>query len=99
PPQLSTRVPYATLFRSIEQEGILLMVAEVHCRFRAPAHYDEEVMVRTTIREADPRMVRFDYDLLGEDRRSLAVGYTKHVFCGPEDRKSTRLNSSHVKIS
>lgn len=77
-------------YRDIEHEGILLMVAEVHCRFRAPAHYDEEITIRTSVREADPRMVRFDYELLGEDGRSLATGYTKHVFCG-RDRRPHRL--------
>jgi len=77
-------------YRDIEKDGVLLMVAEVHCRFRAPAHYDEEVTVRTSLREADARLVRFDYELLGEDRRSLATGYTKHVFCGP-DRRPRRL--------
>jgi acyl-CoA thioester hydrolase len=77
-------------YRDIEHEGILLMVAEVHCRFRAPAHYDEEVTIRTSLSEADARMVRFDYELLGEDGRALATGYTKHVFCG-RDRRPHRL--------
>jgi acyl-CoA thioester hydrolase len=78
-------------YRDIEtDDGIFLMVAEVHCRYRAPAHYDEEITVRTTVAEADPRMVRFDYELLGEDGRSLATGYTKHVFCG-RDRRPHRL--------
>jgi acyl-CoA thioester hydrolase len=78
-------------YRDIEiDDGILLMVAEVHCRFRAPAHYDEEVTVRTRLRTADPRMVCFEYELLGEDGRPLATGYTKHVFCG-RDRRPHRL--------
>ena len=52
------------------------------------AVYDEEVIVRTSVAEASPRMIRFEYELLGaDDGRRLATGYTKHVFCG-SDRKT-----------
>ena len=40
-------------YRDMEREdGILLIVAEVHCRYLAPAVYDEEVIIRTSVAEA-----------------------------------------------
>jgi acyl-CoA thioester hydrolase len=78
-------------YRDLEAEGILLAVVEAHCRYLSPALYDEEVIVRTGIEEASPRMVRFSYKISsGEDGRLLAEGTTKHVFCG-RDRKATKL--------
>ena len=79
-------------YRDMElEDGVLLVVAEVNCRYLSPAVYDEEVMVRTSIAEATSRMIRFEYELIGvEDGRRVATGYTKHVFCG-RDRKPARL--------
>lgn len=80
------------LYRDIEaQEGILLVVAEANCRYSSPATFDEEVIIRTRIAEATPRVVRFEYEMNSAiDSRRLAHGFTKHVFCNRE-RKATKL--------
>jgi acyl-CoA thioester hydrolase len=79
-------------YRDMESEaGILLAVVEVGCRYFSPARYDEEVIVRTDLEEANPRVVRFAYELLSaEDGRRLATGFTKHVFCG-RDLRAAKL--------
>ena len=75
-------------YRDMEREdGILLVVAEANCRYQAPAFYDDEVVIRTTLAEANPRMVRFEYELVNaEAGHAIATGYTKHVFCGRDHR-------------
>jgi acyl-CoA thioester hydrolase len=80
------------VYRDLEDhEGILLVVAEVNCRYSSPALFDEEVVIRTRIGEATPRIVRFEYEINScTDSRRLASGYTKHVFCNRE-RKATKL--------
>ena len=79
-------------YRDLENDaGILLVVVEANCRYLSPARYDDEVIVRTRIEEARPRMVRFGYELVSADgNRLLAQGFTKHFFCG-RDLKSTKL--------
>jgi len=65
------------------QDGVFLAVAEAHCRYSSPARFDEEVVIRTWVEEANPRMVRFAYEMvLAEDGRKLATGQTKHIFLG-----------------
>ena len=65
------------------QDGVFLAVAEAHCRYSSPARFDEEVVIRTWVEEANPRMVRFAYEmLLAEGGRKLATGQTKHIFLG-----------------
>ena len=82
-------------YRDLEKAGILLAVVEVNCRYYAPARYDDEVIVRTQIEEANPRMVRFGYELLAaEDSRRLASGYTRHIFCG-RDFRATKLPENY----
>jgi len=69
-------------YRDMEAEdGIFLAVAESHCRYRSPARFDDEVIVRTSIETANTRMVTFTYEMrLAEGDRRLATGYTRHVF-------------------
>jgi len=78
-------------YRDMEQEGILLVVVEAHCRYHSPARYDEEVSIRTWVEEAGPRMIRFGYEMTDSlTGRHLATGETKHIFCGP-DQKPKKL--------
>ena len=79
-------------YRDMERDdGILLAVAEAQCRYLAPAHYDDEIVIRTRVGEINPRLVRFEYELANAaDDRCIATGFTKHVFCGP-DRRPRRL--------
>ena len=73
------------------EDGVLLAVVEAHCRYLYPARYDDQVLVRTWIEEASPRMVRFGYEmLLAEGGRKLATGQTKHLFCNRQ-MKPARL--------
>jgi len=69
-------------YRDMEKDdGIYLAVAESHCRYRAPAHFDDEVIVKTWIEAANTRMVTFAYEIrLTEGERRLATGSTRHVF-------------------
>jgi acyl-CoA thioester hydrolase len=79
-------------YRDMEvNDGVLLAVAEASCRYASPALYDEEVVVRTWIEDANPRMIRFGYEMVdaGTERR-LASGETKHIFCNRE-RKPMKL--------
>jgi acyl-CoA thioester hydrolase len=86
-------------YRDMEREdGILLVVAEATCRYRAPAFYDDEVIIRTSIAESNARMIRFTYELVSaDDGRVLATGETKHVFCG-RDRKPTKVSAKYYDV-
>lgn len=68
-------------YRDIEREDQLRMaVAEVHCRYRAPARYDDEVVAKAWVAQAHPRMVTFGYEIRHElTGEVFATGETKHV--------------------
>ena len=79
-------------YKQMEMEdGVFLAVAEARCRYASPARFDEEVVIRTWVEEAHPRMVRFAYEMrLSADGRKLATGETKHIFLG-RDLRPCRL--------
>jgi acyl-CoA thioester hydrolase len=79
-------------YRDMENEdGVLLAVAEAKCRYRSSARFDDEVVVKTWIERADPRMAVFAYEMrLAESGAILATGSTTHVFVDGNMRR-TRL--------
>src|SRR5690242_21068526 len=82
-PPRSTLFPYTTLFRSRDREGGIRPGLR-----RAAAQARRAVRDREPARQSDPRgPLRAE----GDDPRRLARR--------PQDRKSTRLNSSHMSIS
>ncbi len=79
-------------------DGILLAVVEAGCRYLYPARYDEEVVLRTTLSVARPRMVRFEYEMTGAGTsRKLAGGFTSHIFCNPE-MKPVKLPPKYLTL-
>jgi acyl-CoA thioester hydrolase len=82
----ATGASYAEL---ISRHGVDFVVAESNVRYLAPARYDDEVRIATTLTEATPRMIRFDYELFDQTAGTrLAHGFTKHIFCGRDFRPS-----------
>ena len=63
-----------------ENENSFLVVAESYCRYKAPAYYDDELIVRTRITELRRRSLRFGYEILrASDGKVTAEGATGHV--------------------
>lgn len=83
-------------YKDMELEsGVFLAVVEAQCRYLYPARFDEEVLVKTWVEEANPRTVRFAYKMsLVADQRALARGATRHIFCG-RDMRPTRLPAKY----
>ncbi|MBK7927968.1 MAG: acyl-CoA thioesterase [Bryobacterales bacterium] len=86
-------------YRDLERnEQVHLAVVEVDCRFARPALYDDEVIVKAWIAEANPRLVKFGYEMRNaETDVVLATGHTKHAFLGA-DMKPRKLPVAHRGI-
>src|SRR5207253_7754401 len=91
----STLFPYTTLFRSILHDPTL-HIAATCVRVPVPIGHSESVLIETgdKISASDARLI------LGE-APGMIVEDDPHakLYPTPQDRKSTRLNSSHVAIS
>ena len=63
-----------------EHENAFLVVAESYCRYKAPAYYDDELIVRTHITELRRRSLRFGYEIVrSSNGQVVAEGETGHV--------------------
>lgn len=50
-------------YKALEERGLRLAVSELRIRYRQPARYDDEVVVRCWVRDAGSRRVTFGYGL------------------------------------
>jgi acyl-CoA thioester hydrolase len=68
-------------YRDMEsKDGRFIAVAEAKCRYRAPARYDDEVVVRTQLLNVRDSVVHFGYELRrADDGTLLAEGETTHI--------------------
>ena len=74
-------------YRDMEADGVSLPVTEAHCRYFAPARYDDRLRLVARVTELSRATVRFDYRVENvADGRLLAEGYTRHCFMGRAGR-------------
>jgi acyl-CoA thioester hydrolase len=86
-------------YRDMEiDDGVLLAVAEAQCRYRAPARFDDEVIVKTWIAEANSRVVTFAYEVrLADSETVLATGTTRHLFVNRQMER-TRMPDKYRRL-
>ena len=70
-------------FRYAEMEketGLYMVVVEATCRYRAPARYDDALVVRTAVSDLRRRLIRFRYTVFDKSSgRRVAEGETVHL--------------------
>jgi acyl-CoA thioester hydrolase len=67
-------------YRSIEEMGVMMPVLENKSRYLAPALYDENLRIVTTLRELPGVRIRFDYEIYNEAGSLLHTGETLLAF-------------------
>jgi acyl-CoA thioester hydrolase len=78
-------------YREMEQnDDALMVVAEVYCRYKSPAFYDDKLTIKTKIVSVKSRTLRFVYEVFRPiDKTLLVEGETMHVFTDKQKRVRT----------
>jgi acyl-CoA thioester hydrolase len=76
-------------YKSMErEEGCGIAVVDVSARYKAPARYDDELVVQTRLIAARGALIRFGYRIVRvEDGVSLCEGETVHVVVDGDMKK------------
>ena len=73
-----------------ESDGCFIAVVDARCRYKAPVRYDDEVIVRTHLKNARESLVHFGYELVrASDGLLLAEGETTHIVTDAEMKVRT----------
>jgi acyl-CoA thioester hydrolase len=84
-------------YRDMEAEDhCFIAVVDARCRYKAPARYDDEIIVRTQLKNVRDSVIHFGYELIREnDRLLLAEGETTHIVTNSE-MKATALPAKYM---
>ena len=79
-------------YKNMEAGGIILPVVEFTAKYLRPAHYDDLLTVRSTIREmpADHRLA-FHQEVYNEQGRLLTVGKVLLYFLKKDTKEKTKI--------
>src|SRR6266849_7401606 len=86
-------------YRDMEQnDDCFIAVVDARCRYKAPARYDEEIIVRTHLKNVRGSMVHFGYELVRAlDGAVLAEGETTHIVIDHE-MKVTAMPEKYMTV-
>jgi acyl-CoA thioester hydrolase len=68
-------------YRDMESvDGHFMVVAEATCRYKAPARFEDDIVIRTAVAGATEKVIRFQYEIRNQKTdQLLATGETVHV--------------------
>ena len=80
-----------------QQDNCFIAVVDARCRYKAPAVYDDEITVRTWLKNIRESVIHFGYELLRQDGTLLAEGETTHIVADAQMQKTT-LPEKYMKV-
>lgn len=86
-------------YRDMEQnDACFIAVVDARCRYKAPVRYDDEVIVRTQLKNVRESVIHFGYELLrAGDGELLAEGETTHIVTD-EKMKARSLPGKYLTV-
>ena len=79
-----------------EKDQCFIAVVDARCRYKAPARYDDEITVRTHLKNVRESVIHFAYELIRTgDGLLLAEGETVHIVTNAE-MKATPLPAKYM---
>jgi acyl-CoA thioester hydrolase len=75
-------------YKAMEENGVMMPVVELHCKYLKPALYDQEISIKVIIDEMPRARMLFKYELHNEAGELINTGETLLVFV---NMKSNRI--------
>lgn len=85
-------------YSDMEKLGILMPLVESNCKYLQGAKYEDELLIKTWIKELTPIKVEFNYLVIRDkDQKEIAKGSTLHAFVS-NDFKIINLKKKYPEI-
>lgn len=63
-------------YKDLEDLGFYLVISKIEVKYRAPAHYDDVLTIRTTVTRTSPIRLEHKYEVFNESGALVAEGFT-----------------------
>lgn len=80
-------------YKKMEDEGIMLPVYTLTCKYIKPALYDDELLIKTTIKKLPDTRIEFGYEIYNSKNELLNTAETTLVFINTSTNKPCKAPS------
>lgn len=85
-------------YSDMEENGIMIPLVESSCKYMQGAKYEDELIIKTWVKELTPVKVEFNYSVIrGKDQIEISRGSTLHPFVDNNFR-IVNLKKKHSEI-
>ncbi len=77
-------------YKQMESDGIMLPVLKLEVKYLKPAVYDDELTIKTFIKEMPVSRITFEHEIFNSSGELLTVGSVQLVFVDEKTRKPKR---------
>ena len=87
-------------YKTLESEdGVMMPVLEMNCKYYKPAKYDDMLCIKTSIPKVPSGVrVQFDFEVFNQDNVLLTKGMTMLAFVDVESKKPVRCPKKILEI-
>ena len=85
-------------YKNLEDHGIMLPVSEYSVKYLAPAFYDDELTIKTTITELSGARIYFNYEIFNSNDKLISTAQTILVFVNKADMRPIQAPDSFIQL-
>jgi len=85
-------------YKDMENRGIMLPVSSFNVNYFAPALYDDELTIATTITSLKGARLTFDYEIYNDSGTKIAVAQTTLVFVNKDTMRPTKAPDDFIQL-
>lgn len=74
-------------YRGFEEDGIMMPVLELRCKYIKPAFYDDEITIKVILKELPATRIIFFYELYNSSNELINLGETTLVFVNIQTKR------------
>lgn len=79
-------------YSQLEKDGVMLPLASLSCRYILPVHYEDEVIIETSVAEVKYAKIEFSYRVIMKNTMQVtAEGSTVHGFVNSDTFRPINL--------
>lgn len=84
--------------RELEEQGVMLPVINVNINYKTPAHYDDLITIKTTLRKMPGVKITFDYEVVLPCGEISTTGSVTLAFMDSNTKKAIRPPNNLIEI-
>lgn len=85
-------------YADMERQGVMMPVNELWVKYHRSAHYDELLVIETTIAEMPTSRIRFDYRIYNGQNVLITEGYAVLAFLNAITKRPARAHEAIKQV-